>query len=154
MWQAITTPDEAAAFLALVGDFHDGCLREAHLWTEHFVADDLSMRIGLGWDTHARLLVQRQYRPLSAIELYFQGVRRLQVAASPPNYESIIFAATLAVDEQGIFWADRSGWAYEAVDRDEATWIWAGQLHWRDASEWMGEPLRYAAAGSPRPPAV
>jgi hypothetical protein len=153
MWHAITTPDEAAAFLALVGDFHDGCLREAHLWTEHSVADDLSMGIGLGWDTRVRLLVQRQFRPLSAVELYFQGVRRFQLAASPPDYESIIFAATLTVAEEGVFWADRSGWSYEDTNRDEATWIWAGQLHWRDASEWMGAQLRYGA-GSPGLPAV
>lgn len=150
-WNAIATPEEASSFLALVADLHDGCLREAHLWTEHAVADDLAMRVGSGWDTRVRLLLQRQRRPLSAVELLFQEVRKLVVTASPPGYESIIVSATLLVREEGIFWADRAGWSPDSADRDLATWVWAGRLCWRDASDWMGSALRYGETAPNRP---
>lgn len=150
-WNAIATADEATSFLALVDDLHDGCLREAHVWTEHAVAEDLAMTVGSGWDTRVRLLLQRQGRPLSAVELLFEEVRKFVVTPSLPSCESIIVSATLSVGEEGIFWADRAGWSPESADRDVATWVWAGRLSWRDASDWMGSALRYGA-NAPNPP--
>lgn len=37
-------------------DLHDGRVREAHLWTEHAVGEDLAMTVGGDWDTSVRLL--------------------------------------------------------------------------------------------------
>ncbi|MBY0280397.1 hypothetical protein K2Z84_34115 [Candidatus Binatia bacterium] len=148
---AIATADEASSLLALVADLHDGCLGEAHLWTEHAIGEDLAMTVGSGWDTWVRLLLQRQGRPLSAVELLFREVRKFVVTPSPRRCESIIVSATLLVREEGIFRADRAGWSPDSADRDLATWVWAGRLSWRDASDWMGSALRYGATAPNQP---
>lgn len=151
-WQEITSQAEADAFMAHVGDFHDGCLREAHVWTEHWVGNDLAMAIGSDFDTSVRLLLQRQFAPLSAVELLFAQVTRFHLAPSPPNYDAIIHASTLVVRGPDISWADVEGWAPDRADSDDVTWVSARRLRWRDASEWMGPELRYGP-GEPYPPA-
>lgn len=60
--------------LHAVGGFHDGCIREAHVWAEHYVLPDLRMSCGGDLDTRVRLLVQRQFKAPSAIELLFEQV--------------------------------------------------------------------------------
>jgi hypothetical protein len=152
-WTRISTAEQAADFLESVNDFHDGCLREAHVWTEHYVGPELSMGIGLGWDTRARLLIQRQFRGLSAVELLFEEVRHLNVAPSPPDYEDIIFDAALLVRDGVIYWAAAADWSPDHPERDQTTWISGGKLSWRDASEWMGDTLRYGPTGPAAPAA-
>ena len=146
MWHAIQSPAEASTFEELVGRFHDGCIHELHVITEHFVNESLRMGVGLEWDTSARIVVQRQFRPYSAIEMFFGEVRRINIAPSPPDFESIINSATLLQRDGVWYWADTTSWTPERQDRDEATWIAAGQLWWRDASDWLGKVPRYVSA--------
>jgi hypothetical protein len=42
------------------GDFHDSCSKELHMWSEHFVDDNLSMHVSGGLDHKVRVLFQRQ----------------------------------------------------------------------------------------------
>jgi len=142
-WQPIITQHEADAFMHLVGDFHDGCVRETHLWTEHYVADDLAMGVGVGADARMRVLLQRQFRPFSAIELLFEEVVHINWASSPDNCMSIITEATLLVREDAIYWVDSAPWIPDQPDSNTSTWISARRLCWRDASDWMGKQLRY-----------
>ncbi len=44
-----------------------------------------------------------------------------------------------------VYWADSSEWSHAAKNRDNSTWIAAKRMSWRDASDWMGPALRYAA---------
>ena len=81
------------------------------------------------------------------MELVFEEVTRLTVVPSPENYGSEIFEATLLVDDGLIYFADVADWSPKSDDQD-ATWISAKKLKWRDASDWMGEELRYDV---PRP---
>ena len=150
-WQEIRTAAQAAAFMTRVNDFHDGCLREAHVWTGHWVGDDLAMAVDSGLDTHVRLLVQRQYRPLSAVELVFDEVTRFHVRPSLPDHDGIIYEATLHVAAGQVYWADQAGWTPEAEDRDDATWVAGRRLRWRDASGWMGPQLRYGPPDATAP---
>jgi hypothetical protein len=148
IWTRIQTQSEADELMRQFGSFHDGVLREAHLWTEHWVSDKLAMAIGIGLDTRVRMILQRQWQPLSAVELLFEEVTRFNVVPSPENYEASIRAATLLVAGATIFWADESNWRPGESDSDDVTWISARRLHWRDASDWMGEPLHFGSVGS------
>jgi hypothetical protein len=105
-WQVVETSEDAERVLDLFGGFHDSCLREAHLWTETWVADDLSMACPGRLDTHVRMLFQRQFRAPSAIELLFDEVVAFHVAPSPEGYDSIIFDAALFIRGDLIYWAD------------------------------------------------
>ena len=145
-WKSVTDITEIDALRIAFGDFHDACLRECHIWTEHWVSKDLSMAISTDWDTHARLLIQRQGLPISAVELCFEEVRHFHLAPSPRDYASDIFSGLLVVRDDGIRWADHSDWLPDDPYAVDCTWIHAGKLRWRDASGWMGQQLRY---GSP-----
>lgn len=89
------TNDETDDLLHRFGDFHDGVLHEAHLWAEHWVADNLAMHIGVGLDTRVHVVLQRQWRPVSAIELLFEEVTRCNVIPSPETHTGFIWASTL-----------------------------------------------------------
>ena len=96
-WKEIKTQADAEALMDLFGGFHDGCIREAHLWTDHYVAPDLSMMCPGKLDNRIRILVQRQFKNPAAIELLFEEVTRFNLAPTPDNCDSIIFEATLLV---------------------------------------------------------
>ncbi len=124
------------------GGFHDGCLREVHLWTDWYVQEDLSATRLSQPGTTLRMLFQRQYRDPSAIEMLFQEVTSFHLSPVSVNYDPIIFEATLILEDGEFFWTD--SWGDE--QENKATWVRAKGLSWREASDWMGEKLRYGSS--------
>lgn len=151
-WNTLNSQSDLDVLLKLFGGFHDGCLREAHVWTEHYVNPDLGMHCAPELDTRVRLLIQRQFSSPSAIELFFEQVVTFHLQPSPDNYDSIIYGATLLCHEETFYWADTEGWSPADAARHDATWIAAKKLSWRDASDWMGADLRYGANDLPSSP--
>jgi hypothetical protein len=47
-WKRIQTQAVVDDLMRQLGDFHDSVVREAHLWTEHRVAEVLAMGIVIG----------------------------------------------------------------------------------------------------------
>jgi hypothetical protein len=142
-WIEVTSQADLDRLMDTFGDFHDGCLKEMRLWTETFVQPNLSMTIGMGWDYHAHFLFQRQWNNPSAIEIGFDEIRSINIVPSPPNYDSSIFGATLILKDDIFYWAETGNWRPDDPVCNEITWIAANKLKWRDASEWMGETMRY-----------
>lgn len=140
-WYELITTEDLQQFMDLVGCFHDGCIREIHVDSGHYVAENLSMTVG--GKTTAHMLVQRQFRAPSAVELYFDNVVRLAVNPPPLGYDAIIYEATFCLREQVFYWAESKEWDTDSRNRDDFTWIAARRVWWRDASEWMGPDLRY-----------
>ncbi len=141
-WRQVATQAGADAPMDLFGDFHDGCIREAPLWTDHWVSPDLSMSCPGHLDNRIRFLVQRQFRDPSAIELLFEEVSRFNLVPSPENYDSIIYSATLLVQGGVILWSPDGDWRPDQPEKDDYTWISARRLRWREVP-WLGEDLRY-----------
>ncbi len=137
-WDEIKTQADADALLNIFGVFHDSCIREAHLWTGYWVSRELKMRCPWGLDNNIRLLIQRQSDTLSAIELFFASVTRFNLVPSPENNDSIIYAATLLVQGDTIFWSPVGDWRPERPNRDEFTWVSARELRWREV-DWLGK---------------
>jgi hypothetical protein len=142
-WINVRSRADVDYLLDRFGGFHDSCLREMHVWTEHWVGEDLAMAAPPHLDTRVRVLFHRQSRDPSAIEILFSQVTRLNLVPSPEDYDSIIFEATLLIRGDNLYWSDHAGWSPDAPDRDRSTWIAAKQLAWREASEWLGNRLRY-----------
>jgi hypothetical protein len=141
-WKEIKTQADADALMTTFGDFHDGCLREAHLWTDHWVSPELSMSCPGNLDNRIRFLIQRQFKNPSAIELLFEEVTRFNLVPTPDNYDTIIYDATLLVQDGQIFWSPENAWKPDKPRRDESTWISAKKLRWREVP-WMGKELHY-----------
>ena len=140
-WMSLDSTADLKRFLESVGALHDGCLKELYLWTGHYVAHDLSMAAPSSLDTNVRVIFQRQFRNLSAIELLFQEVVGVEVKPTPENYDSIIFSARFHLAD-GIF-------TFET----DTIMIQAKKVSWRDVSEWMGPHARYAPDDSSMPQA-
>src|SRR5438876_248626 len=116
----------------LFGNFHDGCVREIHVATGHYVGENLSMRVD--WRTTATLLIQRQWADPSAIELRFEEVVGLWYRAPLPNYTALIFRASFFLRNGIFYWAESGDWRPESPERDEVTWVSGRRVWWRDAS--------------------
>jgi hypothetical protein len=125
--------------MSLFGNFHDACVREIHAVTGHYVDEGLSMTVA--WRTTVHMLVQRQNRRLSAIELRFEEVVGLRLSAPLPDYVNFIVNATFLIQDGIFYWADRTDWTPDSTSDD--TWVAARKVYWRDASEWLGPRLRY-----------
>ena len=141
-WKKIETQGDADMLMELLGHFHDSCIREAHLWTSHWVSPTLSMSCSGDLDTRISFLIQRQFKNPSAIELLFEEVTRFNLVPTPDNYDSIIYSATLLVKDKIIFWSPEADWNPAEPKRDDDTWISAMKLSWREV-DWLGEDLRY-----------
>lgn len=152
-WKDIKLQADADTLLSIFGHFHDGCIRELHMWTEHWVNEDLSMEYSVDLDTKIRILVQRQFENPSAIELLFEEVERFNLMPMQKNYDSIIYGAILLVKEDAIYWSPEEDWSPESSDRDECTWIKAHRLKWREVN-WLGQQLRYGPNEDDTEPAL
>ena len=141
-WIELKDIDDIKGFLEIFGYFHDSCLRELLMWTDSYVDNDLSMKVGLGFDTKVRMFFQRQSNAPSAIELLFEGVTNFHLKPSPENYDSIIYDANILLKDGTFYWADSVEWTPNHND-EEVTWISAKKVKWREVSHWMGEERRY-----------
>jgi hypothetical protein len=138
-WQALQNPSQLAELMHLFGNFHDSCVREIHAVTGHYVHENLSMTAN--WRTTVHMLIQRQYRPLSAIELRFEELVGMRLAAPSRGCENTIINASFFIRDDIVYWADTSSWGPESSS--ESTWVAAREVYWRDVSEWLGPGLRY-----------
>jgi hypothetical protein len=141
-WNEIKTQAEADALMDLFGDFHDACVREAHLWTDHWVSRDLRMSCPADLDNRIRFLVQRQFKNPAAIELLFEEVTRFNLVPTPENYDTIIFEATLLIRDGVAYWSPKGDWSPDTPYRNDSTWISAKHLRWREV-DWLGNELHY-----------
>ncbi|MEH6940031.1 hypothetical protein V7056_19630 [Bacillus sp. JJ664] len=140
-WKEIKTSDDIKKLQMVFGGFHDSCLKELYLWTDSYVDEDLSMAMTSG--TNVRILFQRQFENTSAIELLFEGVKQFHMSPPPEDYDSIIYGASLLIEDELIYWANDSSWSpTNNIDYD-VSWISSKRLRWRDVSSWMGEKMRY-----------
>ncbi|MBW3622264.1 MAG: hypothetical protein KY468_02515 [Armatimonadetes bacterium] len=137
-WTEIVNYEGIEVLMSAFGGFHDACIREAHLWTGHYVDDDMSMTVE-PW-VCARMLLQRQWRNPSAIELLFIGVHDFRMSPPPHNFDASIDEANLVLENGFFCWEDD---CYYPERESSTTHITSKRLFWREADEWMGNTLRY-----------
>ncbi|MFM9329349.1 hypothetical protein [Paenibacillus mesotrionivorans] len=142
-WIPLTDQEEINKFMSAFGRFHDACLKELYLWTDHYVNNDFAMNVSNKLDNRIRVLFQRQWNDPSAVELLFEEVVKLCISPSSENYDSIIFGASLYFENGICYWADDSNWRHDKQVSYEVNWIAARKVSWREVSNWMGKQQRY-----------
>ena len=142
-WLELAEAADIADLMQRFGNFHDSCVREIHVATSHYVDQD--HRMHFDWRNSVQILVQRQFRNPSAIELRFDGVTGLHVSPPKPNCDSIIFDAAFFLREGVFYWAESSLLEPDDSSVGETMWVAARRVFWRDASDWLGPRLRYLA---------
>ena len=166
-WQALTTDDEIAAFLGLVCDFHDGCVREAHVMSSTFVDAANRAMTSDGRELTCRLLLQMQRGPAfcpsgpDAVELLFEQVVGFHFAGIPLGYAATIMGATIVRRGDVYYWCEHDDfevtasmpnrWETGPAGLAEGPFMWIGahRLSWRRVDGWLGDTPRYG----PREPA-
>ena len=135
-WRSVTTLDELEAFLRVVGGFHDGIIKEVHWVNRDWVGENLRMAPYKLAD--ARMLVQRQWREPSAVEIVFESIWRLKL-----DTVSFVFSTTAGTEESStMLGPSRPLLTLEIEDTEVAF----ERMKWRDASDWMGADLRFGSA--------
>ena len=144
-WQELSSPEQIQTLMHLFGNFHDGCVREIHVATSHYVTEDLSMHFDA--PLLVGILVQRQFPSPSAIELRFAEVVGLRFSPPAPNYDAIIRSAAFFLRDGIFYWAEDGSWTPESPGRDDYTWVAARRVWWRDASRSVGPGVTLRPGG-------
>ena len=142
MWRAVLTQADADDLMQQFAHFHDGCIREAHVWGGHYVHPDLKMTCGETPDLKCRVVVQRQWADPSVIELLFDRVSRF-VLAAPFNYDRIIMGATLLLKGDELLWSPDDEYDEACHDNVMSSVIVSRKLWWRPLPDALGAHLRY-----------
>lgn len=145
-WNELKEESEIRELLEDFGYFHDGCLKEMHMWTETYVDENLTMAAPSGLDTNVKLLFQRQFKNPSAIELWFEGVTGIHILPTPENFASILFEAIILKQNGTYYWSDDIDFDPSNIEHN-VSWISAKKLRWRERNDWMGKQHRYGSKG-------
>ena len=142
MWQQVISQSDADSLMKTFGSFHDGCIRELQVWGGYYVSPDLRMTCPDTPDLKCRVLVQRQRANPAAVELLFDGVSQVSVAA-PAGYDRIILAATLLVEAGKIVWSPDHAFDESQHEFGMSSAIVARRLWWRPVADGLGSGLAY-----------
>lgn len=82
----IKTEEDINKFLFKFMNFHDSILKEVHILNSGYVENDLSMAFG---KFDLRILLQRQYKDGSTVELLLSSVREMKIENSDDIYGAI-----------------------------------------------------------------
>lgn len=140
-WKEIHTEKDIEDLLNIFGGFHDGVLREMHLWNDYYVDKDLSMCSGNRM-LNAKVLFQRQLENPSVIEMLFLGIDKINIVSTPLNCWYMIFDATLTYRDGLYYWAEAGNWE---IGDDTVIWMSAKSIQWRSVDGWLGSKLRYGS---------
>lgn len=132
LWNTVSTLEELEAFLNHVGHFHDGVLKEVHWVNQDFVNEALCL-LPEQLAT-ARLLVQRQWKDPSAVEIVLKRVWSLKLDTVAFIFDSMASTEPTPPGEPPL----------QLLRLDlEASVMTFERMYWRDASEMMGADVRF-----------
>lgn len=142
MWKQLKSSEDALALMQEFGNFHDGCIREMHLWGGYFVDTNLSMTCPDTPDLKCRVVVQRQWLTPATIEMLFIGVSHCSICAEA-GYDRIIGSATLEVGNAGVIWSPDSHFDLKSGAFGASSAIVARHMYWRSIENGLGPKLSF-----------
>lgn len=122
--------------------FHDSCIKEIHYISGAFVNENFSM-YPLNDRRILRVVIQRQIKIDSMIEMEFQGLKHLKLFPADENYTCEIVDSTMIMKDGNIYWCDSSNLAESDLDDYTGTLICASKLRWRSIENHMGKNQFY-----------
>lgn len=138
MWNEITNEKDIHAFMEMVGGFHDSCIKEMKYLSGAYVSDDLAM-----WPLSDKrvlnVVVQRQFKEKSMIEMQFTGLKYLKLfPLDEKEYTCEILGSIMFFKDGGIYWCDCEDVSEDDFEDYEGTLICAEGLRWRNIENRMG----------------
>jgi hypothetical protein len=142
MWNEINSNEDLSNFLDMLHGFHDSCLKELKYISGSYVNENLSM-YPINDQRTLNIVIQRQFKDPSVIELEFSGLIYLKMFPNDENYTSEIFDATMILKDDCIFWCDCGGLSEADLETYKGTTICASKVRWRAADEYIGQEKVY-----------
>lgn len=139
-WNIIRNQKDVDEFMESVFGFHDSCIKECKYISGAYVKDNLSM-FPINSMRTLRIIIQRQFKENSMIEMKFYGLKKLIMAPADENYTCEILDSELVFKDGLIWWTDGS------VENDEVPktfLVCAAGLQWRNIDGYMGDKEFYS----------
>ena len=130
MWNNIITEFDAKLFMESVYYFHDSCIKEIHYYSGAYVDTNLSM-YPINARRSLRVIIQRQFEKMSALELDFIGLKYLNLYPNDEHYTCEILDSTMIITNDNIYWCDLGGLSEVDLSNYQGTLICASKLRWR-----------------------
>lgn len=137
MWNEISNEKDLYSFMDTVCGFHDSCLKELKYISGAYVDEELSM-FPVNSQRILNVIIQRQFRHPSVIEMQFVGLKYLKLFPSDENYTCEILDATMILNEDCVYWCDCGGLSEEDIESYTGTVICASKVRWRAVDEYIG----------------
>lgn len=136
MWNEIINKSALHEFMEKMNYFHDSCIKEVKYLSGAYVDEDLAM-YPVNDCRILRMIVQRQYKNNSMIELQFEGVKCFKLF---PQYDNTceIYEATMIMNDAGIFWCDEGKLVESDLENYQGTLVCASKVKWRTINDSMG----------------
>jgi hypothetical protein len=141
-WQPLATDEAIREFQAIVYDFHDGCLREAHLAFGTHLTDDDVTRIDSARALTVHLLIQlpaRLFPRPRAVALRFEQAVGCFFDACPPDCDPTIVRASIERRGDLYYWCVGE----QDIGGTGSPWVGGRRLSWRAQDSWTGDTPRY-----------
>lgn len=137
MWNEISNEKDLYSFMDNMYGFHDSCLKEIKYISGAYVDEELSM-FPVNSQRILNVIIQRQFRHPSVIEMQFAGLKYLKLFPSDENYTCEILDATMILNEDCVYWCDCGGLSEEDIESYTGTVICASKVRWRVVDEYIG----------------
>ena len=137
MWHNIDSEQDLTAFMERVFDFHDSCVKELKYISGAYVDKNPSM-YPVNYLRCLKMIVQRQYDDLSAIELEFSKLKYLKLHPCDEQYTCELLDVTMLLNDGDGYWCDCGGLPVREMDHYSGTVICASKARWRDANAYIG----------------
>jgi hypothetical protein len=144
IWHELNSQIDIDYLKKTYGGFHDSCITELHYISGADVDESLCMGFGNSKDKKLSVIFKRQWKPIK-IELFFEGMRKMNIAGWQKNYYCEILDCYLelqndlikGIDDNLVVWADDAGFNPKKIfDRNilhepMTTYIVSEKLKWR-----------------------
>lgn len=137
MWHEINNENDLKSFMDMLYGFHDSCLKELKYISGAYVNEDLSM-YPVNDRRILRVLIQRQYKGPSVIEMEFIGLKYIRMYPAGEDYTCEILDVTMILKDDCVYWCDCGGLSENDIENYKGTAICASKVRWREADEYIG----------------
>ena len=137
MWNEIADEKDLNSFMDAMYGFHDSCIKEIKYISGAYVNETLSM-FPINDQRILSMIIQRQFKNPSVIEMQFVGLKYLRLFPNDENYTCEILDATMIIKEDHIYWCDCGGLSERDIESYTGTTICASRVQWRAADEYIG----------------
>lgn len=144
MWNEIVNENDLNNFMDIINYFHDSCIKELKYISGAYVGETLSM-YPVNNKRTLNVIIQRQYKDISAIEMEFIGLKHLNMFPTDEEYTCEILDSTMILKEGCVYWCDCGGLSEADLENYTGTMICASKVQWRAADEYIGPKEVYVS---------